>query len=121
MEKIKNNKMKKLSVNIKKIALSLLVVGLAIGTQAFKNVEKVAEGDIYGSREDTNPYDKLVNTYNSDLCTTTTTKHCFYTVTPEGAGTVSGSSYSETQLEIWASQPIPFVTRSTTTGIYSGN
>jgi len=32
--------MKNLSLNIKKIALSLLVVGLAVGTQAFKNAEK---------------------------------------------------------------------------------
>lgn len=31
--------MKNLSLNIKKIALSLLVVGLAVGTQAFKNAE----------------------------------------------------------------------------------
>lgn len=32
--------MLKISKNIKKIALSLLVIGLAIGTQAFKSAEK---------------------------------------------------------------------------------
>jgi len=39
--------MKKLSLNIKKIALSLLVVGLAVGTQAFKNAEKVNDVTTY--------------------------------------------------------------------------
>lgn len=34
--------MKKLSLNIKKIALSLLVVGLAIGAQSFKSAKKPA-------------------------------------------------------------------------------
>lgn len=33
--------MNTINSNIKKIALSLLVVGLAVGTQAFKNAEKV--------------------------------------------------------------------------------
>jgi hypothetical protein len=40
--------MKKLSLNFKKIALSLLVVGLAMGVQSFTNSQsKVATGDYY--------------------------------------------------------------------------
>ncbi|WGQ09719.1 hypothetical protein QG516_24705 [Pedobacter gandavensis] len=114
--------MNKLSSNIKKIALSLLVVGLAIGTQAFKTAESnVAEGDLYGSRLGINPYEKLSDPYDPSECVGNPTKHCFYSVTTAGAGTVTAPSYSEAQLEIWASQPTPFVTRSSTTGIYNGD
>lgn len=64
--------MLRISKNIKKIALSLLVVGLAISTQAFKNSEKETSNfaiTYYALNEDGSFYRKIGTSDPSTLCT----------------------------------------------------
>jgi len=66
--------------NFKKIALSLLVVGLAIGTQAFKNAEnRLADGDVY-VQTSTDTYIKLSdpNDFNPSFCENDSDRPCAY-------------------------------------------
>lgn len=83
--------MKMLFSNIKKIALSLLVVGLAIGTQSFVNYQKVDEGDIYVNLNG-DDYTLLDGEeFEPENCSSTNEIQCAYEVTEEGATHVTAS------------------------------
>ncbi|MBT2561707.1 hypothetical protein J7E50_12755 [Pedobacter sp. ISL-68] len=108
--------------NLHKLALGLLVGASAIGFSAFTSTSEVAVGDRYGNNGaagTTGQYNILANPYVSSNCISGSDR-CAYVVTAAGASTVTGSSYSEAQLETWASQGTPFVTRSTEIGTYTG-
>lgn len=111
--------------NLSKFLVGVSLAVVMVGGSAFKMAENAkaarAAGDMYGSRDEDNPYQHLSQPYDPDLCEAGAAKRCFYQVTEAGASTVTGSSYTEAQLETWANQTIPFVTRSSTSGIYAGD
>jgi hypothetical protein len=74
--------------NFKKIALSLLVVGLAIGTQAFTNAVKMDENDVFVTRDGTTyEYISTAN-YVPGNCLNTAGPGCSYKLTELGAANI---------------------------------
>ena len=107
---------------MKKVFFGVAVVAIALSASAFTNA-KVAAGDVYGNTSTGSPqYSKLTQTFNPDLCQNSEETRCAYTVTQAGAPFVIAASYTEAQLEAFANQtPNPYVTRSSSNGLYTGN
>lgn len=106
---------------MKNLFFGLAVAVVALGASAFTNVSKVASGDVYANKVASSPYVKISSAYNPLLCDDDiNTDICAYTVTEAGAATVTASDYTKAELEAFANLPQPFVTRSTSNGIYSG-
>ncbi len=71
--------MNRIYSNIKKIALSLLVVGLAIGFSAYTTTEKIVKLDtFYYGHIGGGVYQLIGNSYNPTACNEATLAPCIY-------------------------------------------
>lgn len=100
---------------MKKVFFAVFAVVIAVGGSAFTNVPA---DTIYGNTNDTK-YDVITQPYNSSLCNNdVSTETCAYKVTSTGAAHMPLDTYSQSQLENFAT--LGYVTRLGE-GIYSGN
>lgn len=92
--------MNRIYSNIKQIALSLLVVGLAISTQSFINSSKkiVDPNWVYVQDAASGLYEKITfSSYNPSLCESETTNPCSFTQ-PASDGADHGNSLTYTAI-----------------------
>lgn len=75
--------MKKLNINIKKIALSLLGVSLAIGFYSFKT-DSLPPGDVFVTTDGITYTLIPQGDFNPDFCTQSPNIQCSYAITQEG-------------------------------------
>jgi hypothetical protein len=107
--------------NFKKIALSLLVVGLALTVQSFKNSQKIDPADIFVTVDGVN-YTYLPSLYDELNCIQDTEVPCAFALTEEGAENIGRmTTFTVEDIETYENQNEWIIQLGSRTGIYDLN